>query len=255
MNAMPQISDKIKAVSSLQINYAARIVGYAIEHFGLSNPKDIADAFNIPLRTVYQAKSDYFAARAECADFAESAAGCAQPVQPAAILQPAAQLSHIEERTRLKETPSELSSPKEVEETVMSEVPSDQREKASPKSRKRQRRFSYTAEFEAFWGAYPDRTNNSKRDAFTEWLHLLPAEQQLATDGLRHLAAHCRKNPDYRCLHAVNYLKQGRWESYEPKVVQFPTQPKLTALELDQIRDAKMLALCASMPTKSAVQQ
>lgn len=110
---MHQNVEKIKRISTYKINYAARIVGYAIEHFGITDPKVIAEVFNMPLRSVYQGRSDFFAASADCA---ESAARCAQDVQPAAIApQPAAieQPSDVsapyKEHARLKEQTSSVS--------------------------------------------------------------------------------------------------------------------------------------------------
>lgn len=109
-------------------------------------------------------------------------------------------------------TPSGFLSTSKVKQELSEPSVSDQSEKPTPKAR---RRFSYTTEFQAFWEAYPVIGNSSKSEAFKEWRLLLPAEQMLATEGLKHLAEHCRKNPTYTCLHACRYLSQRRWESYE----------------------------------------
>jgi hypothetical protein len=121
------------------------------------------------------------------------------------------------------ETPSGLLSTSEVKQELSEPSVSDHAEKPTPKAR---RRFSYTAEFQAFWSAYPVTGNSSKSEAFREWRLLLPAEQMLATDGLRHLAEHCRKNPTYTCLHACRYLSQRRWESYETPAQRLAAKPK-----------------------------
>lgn len=225
---MAQTHEKIKQISTLPINYAARIVGYAIEHFGLSDPRAIADIFNMPLRTVYQGKADYFAAIAESATIA---AGCTQCTQPAAIEQPTPQSPHIEERARLKETPTELSSKTEDKkerdmfETDVSNVSPPPRKRA-----KARRRFAYTPEFEAFWTNYPDTPGTSKSDAFAEWMHLLPAEQELATTSLAKfradVAARKQKQADFRAVHACRYLSQRRWESYQTaQIITLPKAP------------------------------
>lgn len=71
----------------------------------------------------------------------------------------------------------------------------------------------YSADFEAFWSAYPDRTNNSKVKAWESWRKLTPAERQQALASLPTFAAYCRANPTYRCVHAERYLRDRRFET------------------------------------------
>ena len=72
----------------------------------------------------------------------------------------------------------------------------------------------YSADFEQFWTAYPDRTNNSKIKAFGEWGKLARDERRLAIASLSNFAAYCKGHPDYRCVHAERYLRDKRFEGY-----------------------------------------
>lgn len=71
----------------------------------------------------------------------------------------------------------------------------------------------YADDFEAFWSAYPDRTNNSKTKAWESWRKLTPDERQQATASLPTFAAYCMANPTYRCVHAERYLRDRRFET------------------------------------------
>ena len=102
-----------------------------------------------------------------------------------------------------------------LEDKNISSVPAETEHTQTPKTRAAKRRFSYTDEFLAFWAAFPSIGNSSKRKSFDSWMRLLPAERTLALDGLTHLAAHCRKNPTYTCMHVTTYLNEMRWEAYE----------------------------------------
>lgn len=75
----------------------------------------------------------------------------------------------------------------------------------------------YTADFESFWKSYPDRKNNSKPRAFTEWKRLASEDQHEAVQSIPSFAEHCRKNPDYRVIHCERYLSQRRFEGWEAK--------------------------------------
>ena len=98
----------------------------------------------------------------------------------------------------------------------LSEVPSDQDPK-SKKAKKPRRSIAYTEEFEVFWGGYPDQTNNSKSKAFEEWERLGEPDRNAAVASLPSFGSYCRKNPDYRVVHAERYLKDRRWEGHLPK--------------------------------------
>lgn len=82
------------------------------------------------------------------------------------------------------------------------------------KSKRKRRSTLYSEAFEVFWTGYPDRTNNSKPKAFEEWERLAEPDQNAALASLPPFGAYCRKNPDYRCLHAERYLRDRRWESH-----------------------------------------
>jgi len=72
----------------------------------------------------------------------------------------------------------------------------------------------YPPDFERFWGAYPDKKNNTKWRALAEWELLEEAEREAALDGLGPYGRHCRE-AETKFLHAERYLKYRRWESFE----------------------------------------
>ena len=78
---------------------------------------------------------------------------------------------------------------------------------------KARKSIPYSADFEAFWSAYPDRTNNSKSKAWEAWRKLTPAERQQASASLPTFSAYCRANPTYRCVYAERYLSEKRFET------------------------------------------
>lgn len=80
-----------------------------------------------------------------------------------------------------------------------------------PKPRKR---ISYTEDFERFWKGYPTDANMSKKEAFAEWQRLDPDSQQKAIASVPGFDRYCRKNPDYRPIHACRYLKNERFEGH-----------------------------------------
>lgn len=79
---------------------------------------------------------------------------------------------------------------------------------------KKRAKHPYTEEFEAFWQAYPDRTNNSKINAAVQWRKLTADEQAAVMRSLPRLAAFCRANPDHRLIHSERYLKYRKFETY-----------------------------------------
>jgi len=84
-----------------------------------------------------------------------------------------------------------------------------------PKKLKRLRKPKvYSEAFEIFWTGYPDRTNNSKLKAFEEWERLEEPDQNAALASIPAFGAYCRKQKDYRCVHAERYLRDRRWESF-----------------------------------------
>ncbi len=101
----------------------------------------------------------------------------------------------------------------------LSEASSDeegQPEPEKPKRDRKRRATTYSEAFEVFWTGYPDRTNNSKPKAFVEWEALTEPDQNAVVTSLPIFAAYCRKNTDYRVVHAERYLRDKRWESHLP---------------------------------------
>lgn len=250
---MPQIAENVKhydVVSSLNMPGTGKLIVLAILQHKTMDVAKLMELTGESRRTVQMYKLQWvdLSERHETSEI--SFANCAKDAKHVSCdvieLFPA----HIEERARLNELPTEVSY-SEVEDRSLSEVPSDVLVEVAPKHRKGRRRFAYTPEFEAFWSQYPDVSNNSKSEAFAEWLLLLPAEHELATAGLKNLAAHCRKNPDYRCVHAVRYLKQRRWESYAAPAPKPVTKP-MNRLEYDEKMDAYWLSLANGMPSRAA---
>lgn len=93
-------------------------------------------------------------------------------------------------------------------------TPPDRGEGAKPK-RKPKRRGPperYPEDFERFWKAYPDITNNTKWKALSEWEQLSPDDQAVALAALPSYAKSCRAT-DTSFLHAERYLKYRRWET------------------------------------------
>lgn len=78
---------------------------------------------------------------------------------------------------------------------------------------KKRTKNPYTEDFEAFWRAYPDRTNNSKINAAVQWRKLTADEQAAVMRSLPRLAAYCKAVPDYRCIHAERFLRSRRFET------------------------------------------
>lgn len=80
-----------------------------------------------------------------------------------------------------------------------------------PKARKR---VSYTDEFQTFWEGYPTDANMSKKQAFAEWQHVDDESRTKAIKSLPGFNRYCRKNPDYRPVHACRYLKYERYDGH-----------------------------------------
>lgn len=90
-----------------------------------------------------------------------------------------------------------------------------------PETRKEKKRASappsYSESFEAFWRAYPDRTNNSKPKTAEAWERLTDADRELAHASLKSYAAFLAKPNAPPCAHATTYLNQRRFETFEPE--------------------------------------
>jgi hypothetical protein len=221
---MPQADTPRKDISN-----PAKLLRALIHATGITDCKQLSEMLAIPVRTLQRLKLEVAetvdTATANDAKHAISGAATSAISGVSTANDAISGATGASPSRACIELPSEvLITEEKKEDSSLSEVPSDQCVKEKPVAKAR-RRFAYSDEFEAFWTGYPDKSNNSKPNAHREWMLLLPAERELAAQGLTHLAAHCRKNPDYRCVHAERYLKTRRWESYDmrPKVV--PLRP------------------------------
>jgi hypothetical protein len=75
-------------------------------------------------------------------------------------------------------------------------------------------RKPYPEDFETFWKAYPDRTNNSKPNAAAAWKRLTAEDRTAALTSLPRFKAFLASKPDLGCVHAERYLKQRRFEGF-----------------------------------------
>lgn len=96
----------------------------------------------------------------------------------------------------------------------------------------KRKRVSYPPEFESFWVAYPTDANMSKLQAFNEWKFLGEEDQRAANASLEAFRYYCRRNPDYRPVHANRYLKQRRFDGHLKAVdeVREKTKPSFKLL-------------------------
>lgn len=76
------------------------------------------------------------------------------------------------------------------------------------------KKITYSESFEEFWSAYPVDGNMSKLETSIVWSKLAPESQDLAIAMIPAFREYCRKNPDYRPVHAVRYLRQRRFDGF-----------------------------------------
>lgn len=76
------------------------------------------------------------------------------------------------------------------------------------------RRSSYTTKFEEFWKAYPTDQLMSKKEAASAFEKLDPEQQDEVIASVPAFRAHCSSHVDYRPVHAVRYITQGRFEGF-----------------------------------------
>jgi uncharacterized protein YdaU (DUF1376 family) len=85
---------------------------------------------------------------------------------------------------------------------------------SSPKAKKR---IAYSQEFEDFWKAYPDTTNNSKSKAFEEWKKLEADDRDAAMRALPVYRAFLAKPDSPKAVkHAERFLRDRRFDSLQP---------------------------------------
>lgn len=82
----------------------------------------------------------------------------------------------------------------------------------------KRKRVSYPQGFEDFWKGFPTDQNMSKKEAFSEWKKLDDDDQQLALRSLEAFSYYCKKNADYRPIHACRYLKHRRFDGHAKAV-------------------------------------
>lgn len=82
------------------------------------------------------------------------------------------------------------------------------------KARTQKIKNAYSADFEAFWKAYPTDANMSKFEAWEEWQKTNQDERRLALEAAPKFRDYCKANPDYRPVHAVRFLRKKRFEGH-----------------------------------------
>ena len=77
------------------------------------------------------------------------------------------------------------------------------------------RETAYTADFEAFWKAYPTDQNMSKLEAFQVWQKIAPEERELAMKAIEPFKQWIKAQPEgYRTIHACRFLSKKRFEGH-----------------------------------------
>ena len=113
-------------------------------------------------------------------------------------------------------------------------MPSD--EGTKPKRKSKRRKIAYTSDFEAFWKGYPTDANMGKEETFLFWQKIDPEERELAIRSLPAFNEYCRKNPDYRPVHAVRYLSKKRFEGH--------AQAHAETISADQLGSGGVVGSC-----------
>lgn len=103
---------------------------------------------------------------------------------------------------------------------VESIVSEGSKEPSSTRPKAAKRRPSYSAKFLEFWSAYPTDSLMSKADAGKAFDRLTEEAQDAAIQAIPAFRAYCSAHPDYRPVHAVRFLTQGRFEGFNQTAVQ-----------------------------------
>jgi len=101
--------------------------------------------------------------------------------------------------------------------------------------------FCYPDDFEAFWSAYPDKTNNSKKRAAEEWALLGEEDRALATAACGPYRAFLAKPDGPPCIHAERFLKHRRFDGYAEQAEASKPPPPV---ELTDSAEHRFLAQC-----------
>lgn len=91
------------------------------------------------------------------------------------------------------------------------------------KTKAKRKPGNYSAEFEAFWSAYPSPEASSKAMAAKSWGKLDADDRAKAVAAVPAYAALLKAKPDRPACHAATFLNQRRWETLlEPAKAQAP---------------------------------
>lgn len=104
--------------------------------------------------------------------------------------------------------------------TLATCLPREEESREEKICRKTPKRITYSTRFDAdFWGNYPTDPLMSKKETYAEWQKLSPEDQDSAIKALPGFRASIAKQgKDYRVIHAVNFLKQRRFDGFADKV-------------------------------------
>jgi uncharacterized protein YdaU (DUF1376 family) len=83
-----------------------------------------------------------------------------------------------------------------------------------PIRRKPPKRHAYSPEFELFWTQYPTDNLMSKAETWKAWEKTSVEDRTSIMSTLATFRAYCSAHHDYRPVHAVRYITQGRWEGF-----------------------------------------
>ncbi len=81
-------------------------------------------------------------------------------------------------------------------------------------AKKASKRSAYPPDFEAAWLAYPTDRLMSKKKAATAWARIGADERANVAAAIPAFVAHCRATPDYRPVHMVRFITEGRAEGF-----------------------------------------
>lgn len=85
-------------------------------------------------------------------------------------------------------------------------------EKLASKAKRPKR--AYSDAFERFWSGYPTDPNMSKPEAAEEFDRLDADDQARCISAAGPFSTYCAKNPDYRPVHAVRFIRQRRFDGF-----------------------------------------
>jgi hypothetical protein len=105
------------------------------------------------------------------------------------------------------------------EKETLSDLQSDQMPTSKPVPKPKAAKPAYPSDFEEFWKDYPTDKNMAKLTAFKAWGTLSDDDRRAAIAAVQPYKTWISKQKDYRTLHAVNFLKQRRFDGFRPAEV------------------------------------